>query len=445
VTVATRPLVTRPVVDPSRWPDLASSRARIRGGVERRLARRVFRSVTARLPLRVELPDGSLMGAAAQDPDAPVMRVHQPDEFFEALGSSGLIGFGESYMAGDWDAPDLARVLQVFAARVATLISAPLQRLRALYVAHRPAAEQGTSANARTNIARHYDLSNDLFASFLDDTLSYSSALFDDRQVVGEPMAGEAITVSTPRANAQWHDLAPAQQRKVDRVLDAAGVEQGTRLPEIGTGGGELAIRAAARGARVTTITLSSEQQALTRQRIADAGFADRVQVLLLDYRAVKGEYDAVVSVEMVEAVGHQFWTDYARALDRLLAPGGRVVIQAITMPHDRMLATRNTWTWINKYICPGGFLPSTQALDEVTRRHTTLRLVERLSFGQHYAQTLRLWDERFLSRLDRVRGLGFDEVFHRMWHFYLEYSRAGFQSGYLDVQQLVFTREIAG
>jgi cyclopropane-fatty-acyl-phospholipid synthase len=405
----------------------------------------VFRSVTSRLPVRVELPDGSLMGGAALDPSAPVMWLHHPDAFFEALGSSGLIGFGESYMAGDWDAPDLGRVLEVFAARVATLIPAPLQRLRALYVAHRPAAEHGTSANARTNIARHYDLSNELFATFLDDTLSYSSALFDGRQGLGEPLAGEAVTVDTPHGGAQWHDLAAAQQRKVDRVLDAAHVRQGTRLLEIGTGWGELAIRAAARGATVTTITLSSEQQALARERIADAGFADRVQVLLLDYRDVEGEFDAVVSVVVVASVGHQFWADYAEALDRVLAPAGRVAIQAITRPHDRMLATRQTWTWINKYIFPGGFLPSTQALDEVTRRHTTLRLVERLSFGLHYAQTLRLWDERFLSRLDRVRRLGFDEVFHRMWHFYLEYSRAGFQSGYLDVQQLVFTRETTG
>jgi cyclopropane-fatty-acyl-phospholipid synthase len=445
VTTLSPPLVTRPVVDASRWPDLAASRACLRGGVERRLARRVFRLVTARLPVRVELPDGSLMGGAALDPSAPVMWLHHPDAFFEALGGGGLIGFGESYMAGDWDAPDLGRVLEVFAARVATLIPAPLQRLRALYVAHRPATEQGTSANARSNIARHYDLSNGLFATFLDDTLSYSSALFEGHRVMGEPLAGEELTVDTPRGDAQWHDLAAAQQRKVERVLDAANVRRGTRLLEIGTGWGELAISAAARGATVTTITLSSEQQALARQRIAAAGFADRVQVLLLDYRSVEGEFDAIVSVEMVEAVGHQFWADYAKALDRVLAPGGRVAIQAITMPHDRMLATRHTWTWINKYIFPGGFLPSTQALDEVTRAHTTLRLVERLSFGQHYAQTLRLWDERFLSRLDRVRGLGFDEVFHRMWHFYLEYSRAGFQSGYLDVQQLVFTREGAG
>jgi cyclopropane-fatty-acyl-phospholipid synthase len=165
------------------------------------------------------------------------------------------------------------------------------------------------------------------------------------------------------------------------------------------------------------------------------------VDVRLLDYRLVDGEFDAVVSVEMIEAVGHEYWGEYFRTIDRVLAPGGTVALQAITMPHDRMLATRHTYTWINKYIFPGGFLPSTEAIVDVTREQTSLHVVDRLSFGQHYAETLRLWDERFLAGLDRVRQLGFDQVFDRMWHFYLEYSRAGFRSGYLDVQQLVLRR----
>jgi cyclopropane-fatty-acyl-phospholipid synthase len=409
--------------------------------VQRLAARRLFRSATSRLPVRIELPDGSCVGGAKHDPTAPVMRLHHPDRFFEAIGADGLVGFGESYMFGHWEAPNLAGLLEVFAARLATLVPAPLQRLRSLYVANQPVSERGTSANARANISRHYDLSNDLFTTFLDDTLSYSAALFDGEEAAGEALAGEAVIVSRPRERVGWDDLATAQRRKIDRILDAARVAEGTRVLEIGTGWGELAIRAASRGARVTTITLSTEQQTLARQRIADAGLTDRVDVHLLDYRAVEGEYDAVVSVEMVEAVGHEFWPAYVQTLDRVLAPGGRVVIQAITMPHDRMLATRHTYTWINKYIFPGGFLPSTRALVDVTRDHSTLRLASRFSFGQHYAQTLSLWDERFLARLDRVRRIGFDDVFHRMWHFYLEYSRAGFQSGYLDVQQLVFVR----
>ena len=177
-------------------------------------------------------------------------------------------------------------------------------------------------------------------------------------------------------------------------------------------------------------------------ERVAEAGFSDLVSVELCDYRDVQGSYDAIVSVEMIEAVGHEFWSTYFQTIDRVLAPGGKVGIQAITMPHDRMLATRSTWTWINKYIFPGGFLPSVTAIDEITRRDTTLRISERLSFGQHYAETLERWDHAFHAEAERVRELGFDKTFQRMWHFYLEYSRAGFASGYIDVQQITFSRE---
>ena len=190
------------------------------------------------------------------------------------------------------------------------------------------------------------------------------------------------------------------------------------------------------------SVTLSSEQLELAERRIAEAGYADMVTLELSDYRDVQGSFDAIVSVEMIEAVGHEFWSTYFQTIDRLLAPGGRVGIQAITMPHDRMLATRRTFTWINKYIFPGGFLPSVTAIDEITRADTTLRISDRLSFGSHYAQTLERWDHAFLAAGDEVRALGFDETFRRMWHFYLEYSRAGFASGYIDVQQLTFQRE---
>jgi cyclopropane-fatty-acyl-phospholipid synthase len=439
-------LSTRPVIDPSRWPDLAASRRRVRRTVQARVARRLFLSAVGRLPVRVQLGSrpaaGAVVGGAAADPAAPLMVVHQPDAFFAALGSDGLIGFGESYMAGEWDSDDLAGLLEVFAARMATLVPRPLQALRACVVARRPRGERNTSTNTRSNIARHYDLSNDLFATFLDPTMTYSSALFVGAEQPGTAVAGERVTVSHPSAPLATGDLTRAQERKMDRILDAAGVGPGTRLLEIGTGWGELAIRAARRGAMVTSVTLSSEQQELARQRVAAAGLADRVAVELLDYRKVSGNFDAVVSVEMIEAVGREYWPDYFRTIDRVLAPGGRVAIQAITMPHDRMLATRYTYTWITKYIFPGGFLPSTEAIDEVTRAHTSLRVQERLSFGRHYGETLRLWDEQFLQHLVQVRRLGFDEVFHRMWHFYLEYSRAGFRSGYLDVQQLTLTRE---
>jgi cyclopropane-fatty-acyl-phospholipid synthase len=238
--------------------------------------------------------------------------------------------------------------------------------------------------------------------------------------------------------------LADAQRAKIDRLLDKAGVGAGTRLLEIGTGWGELALRAAARGASVYSVTLSSEQQALAQERIAAAGYADRVTVALQDYRAVEGEYDAVVSVEMIEAVGYEYWPIYFQTIDRVLAPGGKVAIQAITMPHGRMLATRDAYTWVHKYIFPGGFLPSVRAIESVTQQHTTLRVRERMGMGDHYAATLRLWEERFLQRSRGVAELGFDAVFQRMWLFYLCYSRAGFQSGYLDVQQIVLDRREA-
>ncbi len=272
--------------------------------------------------------------------------------------------------------------------------------------------------------------------------MTYSSALFEapERGIAAQARE-RAAAVGAPY-DVVWEDLADAQRRKVDRLLDLAGVGEGSRVLEIGTGWGELGIRAAARGATVRSITLSSEQQALAQERIAAAGHADAVQVDLLDYRLVDGEYDAVVSVEMIEAVGHQYWGTYFETIDRVLAPGGKVAIQAITMPHDRMLATRDTYTWVHKYIFPGGFLPSTKAIADITRDRTSLRVTDRLSMGQHYAQTLRLWDERFVARAAEVDGLGFDAVFRRMWHFYLEYSRAGFASGYLDVQQIQLQRE---
>jgi cyclopropane-fatty-acyl-phospholipid synthase len=327
-------------------------------------------------------------------------------------------------MAGDWEAGDLTGVLTAFARELTTLIPPRLQRLRDLYVAHHPAQEQGSPEGARRNIARHYDLSNDLFASFLDPTMTYSSALFPS-----DPPAGG------------WDELAAAQQRKIDRLLDKVGVREGTELVEIGTGWGELALRAAARGARVTSVTLSEEQRALALRRIADAGLADRVRVELRDYRDVTGSYDALVSVEMIEAVGYRYWPTYFATIDRLLRPGGRAGLQAITMPHDRMMASRDTYTWIHKYIFPGGLIPSVQSVTENVGRQPGLRIVDAHAFGAHYAATLRLWRERFDAAAPEVAALGFDDTFRRMWRLYLAYSEAGFRSGYLDVYQFVLAK----
>ncbi|GAA4749294.1 class I SAM-dependent methyltransferase [Nocardioides endophyticus] len=403
---------TRPT--PGAWPGLDAVPGGPRTAVSAAVARRLFLAAVRRLAVSVTL-DGDVIGTGG-----PAMTVHRPDELFARLGRDGLIGFGEAYLTGAWDAEDLTPFLTVLAADIADLVPRPLQRLRGLVQHRMPQHHRTSKDQTRELIAHHYDLSNDLFRLFLDESLSYSAALFERDLSL---------------------DLATAQQRKIDRLLDVTQVGEGTRVLEIGTGWGELAIRAAARGATVRSVTLSSEQQALARERIEAAGFADRVQVDLSDYRDVEGEYDAVLSVEMIEAVGHEFWPTYFSTIDALLAPGGRAGIQAILMPHDRMLATRGSFTWINKYIFPGGFLPSAEAIDEATTAHTSLRVTDRLAFGHDYAETLRRWDETFLARAAEVKELGFDDTFLRMWHFYLCYSRAGFASGYLDVEQVLLER----
>jgi cyclopropane-fatty-acyl-phospholipid synthase len=402
-------------VDSNRWPDVARVP---RGWLSPTIADRLFRRAAARLPVRVVYPDGTVVGAA--DPTLPTMVVHRPGAMVRRVGRYGLIGFGESYMAGDWTSSDLAGVLSEFAKRLAELIPPALQRFRPLAAVRHPRSQHNSRAQARRNIAEHYDLSNDLFAEFLDETMTYSSALSD----------------TMPASPA---DLLDAQRRKINRLLDTARVGPRSRVLEIGTGWGELSLRAAARGAHVHSITLSAEQQRLARHRVAAAGLSDRVDIELCDYRDVYGRYDAVLSVEMIEAVGYRFWPTYFQTLDRLVMPGGRVAIQAITMPHARMLATRNTYTWIQKYIFPGGMLPSTEAILGITERHTRLRTVDMFSLRRHYAETLRLWRERFVERRDAVAALGFDDVFQRMWDLYLAYSEAGFSSGYLDVYQWTF------
>jgi cyclopropane-fatty-acyl-phospholipid synthase len=404
------PAVLRSVPQPAEWPGLDSppqvpARARI--------AEALFRRAVRDLPVRVVLPGGERLGTG--DRTSPVMRIVRPAAFYNRLGASSKIGFGESYMAGDWTSTQPADLLTPFAARLSTLISPTLQRVfRRVAEARRPVEDANTLEGSRTNIQRHYDLSNELFATFLDETMSYSAGWFADGS----------------------DDLADAQRRKIDGVLDLAGVRSGMHVLEIGTGWGELARRAAERGARVTTLTLSAEQAALAERRLAAAGVADRVQVLLRDYREARGSYDAVVSVEMVEAVGMAFWPTYFAALDRLLRPGGRVGLQAITMPHDRMLAARDDHSWISKYIFPGGLIPSVTAIEENVREHTGLRVVERRSLGPDYARTLAHWRQNFQDRWEEVAALGFDPTFRRMWEFYLAYCEAGFRVGYLDVHQ---------
>jgi cyclopropane-fatty-acyl-phospholipid synthase len=406
--------VPRP--DEAHWPGLATPP---RAPGRARVAEAIFRRAVAPLPVRVVLPDSRVFGCGGKS--APVMRLVRPSAFYARLGADVKIGFGEAYMTGDWTTgpdTDLADLLSAFAARLTRLVHPALQRLRHLVERTQPAHEENSKENSRSNISRHYDLSNDLFEAFLDDTMTYSSGWFEPGD-----------------------DLCDAQLRKIDGILDLARVRSGMHVLEIGSGWGALAIRAAKeRGARVTTLTLSTEQQALARKRAEAAGVGDQVEVRLQDYRDATGQFDAVVSVEMIEAVGERYWPTYFAALDQRLKPGGRVGLQAITMPHDRMMATRRSYTWIHKYVFPGGIIPSLRAIEDNLAAHTSLSLVERRELGPHYAHTLHQWRDRFLANWSQLQG-SFDDTFRRMWEFYLAYCEAGFRAGYLGVSQLGLAR----
>jgi len=454
--------------DPARWPDVA---ARPRGPVAAAVARMLLRKIADRMPLQVSVPSGRVFGGG--QPGTPVLRLIRPGDFYRRVGAGGLIGFGESFMAGDWDCDDLAGLLTIMAREMDSLVPPRLQWLRDAYVRHHPAGDDADETGARRNIQRHYDLSNDLFALFLDETMTYSAGIFDTGaggtpvpvaatgmsgapdSAAGDFPAGDFPAGDSPAGaagnpggaagagTAAAAQLAEAQRRKIDRLLDRTGVGAGSRVLEIGTGWGELAIRAAARGAQVLSLTLSSEQRDLAVARIRAAGLSGQARVELMDYRQASGQYDAILSVEMIEAVAERYWPDYFAALGRLLAPGGRIGLQAITMPHHRMLATRRTYTWILKYIFPGGLIPSVTAIEQNAARNG-LRVTDRRDFGAHYAQTLAVWRERYCAERPAVLRLGFDETFFRMWLMYLCYSEAGFRSGYLDVSQFVLESGLA-
>ncbi|UUZ45896.2 cyclopropane-fatty-acyl-phospholipid synthase family protein [Janibacter limosus] len=395
-----------------------------------RLARPILAAVLDRAPVRVTMPDGTTPGGG-READAPTLQIVHPTALFERMAHHPKIGMGEGYMAGDWEAApgtDPADALLPFAQRITTLVPSGLPRMKRVVDRRIPSGTRNTLLGSRKNIEAHYDLSNDLFTAFLDETLSYSSALFDRSRPLAE------------------QTLVEAQHAKIDAVLDAADVTAGSRVLEIGTGWGSLAIAAARRGATVTSITLSHEQAAPARERIAAAdvdepGLAARVEVRLQDYREVSGQFDAIVSVEMIEAVGEEYWPTYFRAIDDLLAPGGIAAIQSILMSHDRYPATRRSYGWIQKHIFPGGLIPSSEAIEETTTEHTSLRVTATHRFGRDYAETLRRWRRTFIREWPTIAASGFDETFRRKWEFYLAYCEAGFAADYIDVAQIRLER----
>ena len=378
----------------------------------------LLRRIAPMVDVKVVLPNGEVLGP--EKTNLPTMRILD-ENFFARLGKDLKIGLGESFMAKEWEAnPDLGDVLTPYAERLLHIVPGWMRKFRKLFEPFHPKHEENNPEGSKSNISRHYDLSNELFALFLDETMSYSSANFGDDKPI-------------------WDNLAKAQIRKIEGILDFAGVKAGMNILEIGTGWGQLAIQAALRGAKVHSITLSKEQKALADARILKAGVANLVSVEIRDYRDLQGEYDAVVSVEMIEAVGEKYWPTYFDAIAKHLKTGGKFGLQAITMPHDRLLASKHAYTWIHKYIFPGGIIPSREVIDQFTKK--SMKLVDSRAMGPDYGFTLKLWRERFMQNRDKVAKLGFDGEFERMWQYYLAYSEAGFRAGHLNVWQLGFQK----
>jgi cyclopropane-fatty-acyl-phospholipid synthase len=370
----------------------------------------------------VTLPEGERTRYGAAESGQSVDLQVRDYRFFSLLARAGEIGFGMAYEQGYWGSSDLVRFMDYM---LTTTLSHPVRTpwyaslMKGVYLAWH-LRNRNTLMQAKTNINRHYDLSNAMYALFLDETLTYSCAIFDHED----------------------DSLTDAQLRKLDRILDKACLAEHHHMLEIGTGWGTLAMRAVTRfGCRVTSITLSSEQQTLAQQRIAEAGLSDRIEVRLCDYRHVTGHYDRIVSVEMLEAVGKAYFPAFFQRCDRLLKPDGLLVLQTITIPDQHYRAYSKTTDWMRLYIFPGGLLPSLTAVTQVLAGYTSLVIKQVDSIGPHYALTLARWRERFLANREKILELGFPETFIRRWEYYFSYCQVGFAQHYIDDLQIVMTR----
>lgn len=371
--------------------------------------------------LVIELPDGSEKHYGDRTPEKRI-RVRQ-HSFFSRLVLGGNIGLGEAWTDGDWDSNDLSGVLELFIHNIAALRKSGLASSVAKRVAHLVghARHKNTREGSRKNIHAHYDLGNAFYNLFLDqETMMYSCALF------GNPE----------------DSLAQAQRNKIRRLIDLAEIRPEHHLLEIGCGWGGFAIQAARHtGCRVTGITISEEQFRYATERVAAEGLSDRIDILLMDYRDLEGQFDRIVSIEMLEAVGHAYYGTYFETCDRLLKPNGRVVLQVITIPDQRYDAYRANPDWIQKHIFPGGMLPSLTELSKAMTRHSAFTVEHLSNIGIEYAETLRRWRYAFEDRKEELLKQGFDETFQRKWIYYLCYCEAGFQTRFTNTLHLVLTR----
>jgi cyclopropane-fatty-acyl-phospholipid synthase len=364
-------------------------------------------------------------GAATPSFDCQVRVTVNDSRFWGDIGLGGTIGSGESYMQNFWECDNLTDLVRLFVrnrhvldgmerglARITTPINKLLHALR-----------RNSRDGSRENIAAHYDLGNDMFSLFLDETMMYSCGIFEH-----------------PDAT-----MKEASEAKLDRICRKLNLGPHDHVIEIGTGWGGFAIHAAKHyGCRVTTTTISRAQFEFARNRVIQEGLDDRVTLLLKDYRDLEGEYDKLVSIEMIEAVGHDFMDTYFNKCSSLLKPDGVMLIQAITIADQRYEEAKRSVDFIQKYIFPGGFIPSVTAMTDSVTRSTDLRLFHLEDIGPHYATTLRLWRERFFHNIDAVRALGYPDSFIRMWEYYLCYTEGGFEERAIGNAHLLFTKPLS-
>jgi len=391
-------------------------------------AKRILLSLLQKIRLgEISLKDGDeqhVFGRRSEECDLRTSLTVLHPRFYTQVLLGGSIGAGEAYMAGHWSSDDLTVLLRIILLNQSVFagLDRGLSRLKApLYKAYH-FLHKDSRKGSRINIAAHYDLGNDFYALFLDETLTYSCAIFD-----------------RPESSLQEASVA-----KYDRICKKLQLSPKDHVLEIGTGWGGFAIHAARRyGCRVTTTTISKAQYDLAKERMRSAGVEDRVHLLLKDYRDLKGRFDKLVSIEMIEAVGHHYLNIFFRCCSNLLTEQGTMLLQAITIADRAFERHKKEVDFIKRYIFPGSCIPSVTAMGDAVAEATDLRLVHMEDITPHYARTLRTWRERLFENIRQVRALGYSEKFIRMWEFYLCYCEAGFQERYLGDVQMLFAKPL--
>ena len=378
---------------------------------------------------------GQMIKLGQPEADGLVVRLKVAREaFYRRTLLGGAIGFAESYIDGDWGTDNLTDLIRIMIRNIDGVSRMERTWARARSWMHRikHLRNKNTVNGSRKNIQQHYDLGNDFYSLFLDPTMNYSAGIFDP-QVADKKF---------PRHDSELH---AASMVKMDRICQKLALQPTDHVIEIGTGWGGLGIFMAQNyGCSVTTTTISKEQHAFARAAVVEAGLEDKITVLLKDYRDLDGQYDKLVSVEMIEAVGHEFLDTYFARCDQLLKPDGTMLIQAILIGQQSYRAYRKGVDFIRAYVFPGGCLPSAVTISESVGRVTSMRMLDYEDMTQHYAQTLLHWRRSFMDSLEEVRSQGFDEYFIRLWHFYLCYCEAAFAERRCQSAQIMFAKKLS-